>query len=189
MDHNSLSGIIKQFAYYKALGERTFDQLSDEELFQEPAPGTNSVAVIVKHLWGNMLSRWTDFLSSDGEKDWRDREAEFDNDIADRAELMNKWEAGWNCLFNAITPLASEDLSRIVFIRNQEHTVEEAIFRQLAHYAYHIGQIVQLGKWMKKEQWASLSIPRGGSEVYNRDKFSRGKRGGHFTDDQLKKDE
>lgn len=172
MSKDLVTGIYRQFAYYKQLGDRTFDQLTDGELLKEPVSGTNSIAIIVKHLWGNMLSRWTDFLSSDGEKSWRNRDAEFENDISGRDELISKWEEGWRCLFEAITPLKEEDLHSIVHIRNEEHTVEEALLRQLAHYAYHVGQIVQLGKWIKGDDWQSLSIPKGGSDAYNKMKFS-----------------
>ena len=150
MESNYLESVIKQFEYYKMLGDKTFGQLPDESLFWQYTEESNSIAVIVKHLWGNMLSRWTDFLNSDGEKDWRNRDSEFESDIQSRAEMLEKWEEGWNCLFNAIRPLKEEDLSRIIYIRNQGHTVMEAINRQLAHYPYHIGQIVFIGKcWQK----------------------------------------
>jgi hypothetical protein len=140
-----LKGINQQFKYYKQLGEKTIDQLSDDQLFWRPDPVNNSIAIIVKHLWGNMLSRWTDFLTSDGEKDWRERDAEFDNDIKYREELRAKWEDGWNCLFSTVDSLTEMDLDRIVYIRNQGHTVYEALNRQLAHYAYHVGQMASKG--------------------------------------------
>ena len=188
MESNYLESVIKQFEYYKMLGDKTFAQLSDENLFWQYNEDSNSIAVIVKHLWGNMLSRWTDFLNSDGEKDWRNRDSEFESDIQSRAEILEKWEEGWNCLFNAIRPLKEEDLSRIIYIRNQGHTVMEAINRQLAHYPYHIGQIVFVGK-MLAESWNSLSIPKGNSQNYNAEKFAKPKERGHFTDDFLKKDD
>ena len=144
---------------------------------------SNSIAIIVKHLWGNMLSRWTEFLIADGEKDSRDREAEFENDIKDKHELLQKWNEGWSCLFNAINNLKEEDLSTIVYIRNEGHTVTEAINRQVAHYAYHVGQIVFIGKMIKDSEWVSLSIPRGKSNQFNADKFSKEKHEGHFTDE------
>jgi len=188
METNYLESVIKQFEYYKMLGDKTFTQLSDENLLWQYNEESNSIAVIVKHLWGNMLSRWTDFLNSDGEKDWRNRDSEFECDIRTRAEMLEKWEEGWNCLFDAIRPLKEEDLSRIIYIRNQGHTVMEAINRQLAHYPYHIGQIVFVGK-MLAENWNSLSIPKGNSQNYNAEKFSKPKERGHFTDEFLKKDD
>jgi hypothetical protein len=136
-----------------------------------------------------MLSRWTDFLTSDGEKEWRQRDAEFDNDIGSRAELMDKWNEAWNCLFSALIPLTENDLSKEIYIRNQGHTVTEAINRQLAHYPYHIGQIVFIGKLLCNEQWVSLSIPKGNSKAFNAEKFSQPKQKQHFTDEVLKKKE
>lgn len=189
MQNNFLDSSIKQFEYYKMLGEKTFSQLSDEQLLFQYNEESNSIATIVKHLWGNMLSRWTDFLTSDGEKEWRQRDAEFDNDIADRTELLAKWNEGWACLFKAITPLNENDLTKEVFIRNQGHSVTEAINRQLAHYAYHVGQIVFIGKLMCNENWQSLSIPRGNSKAYNTDKFAQSKQKQHFTDEYLKKEQ
>lgn len=185
MDLGYLASARKQFAYYKLLGERTFAQLSDDQLFRQHNADTNSVATIVKHLWGNMRSRWTDFLTSDGEKPWRDREAEFDNDVRTREAMLAKWEEGWACLFGALEPLTDADLGRIIHIRNEGHTVLEAINRQLAHYPYHVGQIVHIGKMLRGEHWNSLSIPRGKSQDFNTDKFSKPKHRGHFTDGVL----
>ena len=172
----STENIIKLFQYYKSLGERTFEVLSDEELHLEPATDANSISIIVKHLWGNMLSRWTNFLTEDGEKDWRDRDDEFESTIKSREELVVKWEEGWNCLFEAIGNLKESDLEKTVYIRNEGHSVIDAIHRQLAHYSYHIGQIVYLGKLIKGEEWQSLSIPKGLSNNYNAQKFSSRKR-------------
>lgn len=181
-----LPSALKQFQYYKQLGEKTFAQVSDEQLFWQYNDDSNSMATIVKHLWGNMLSRWTDFLTADGEKDWRDRDAEFENDIRTREELMAKWEEGWACFFRALDALTETDLDRIIYIRNQGHTVMEAINRQLAHYPYHVGQIVFLGKMLAVKGWTSLSIPKGNSQQYNAEKFSKPKERGHFTDEYLK---
>ncbi len=181
-----LESVKKQFEYYKLLGEKTFAQLEDENLFWQFNEDSNSIATIVKHLWGNMLSRWTDFLTTDGEKENRNREAEFDNDIKDRSELMQKWNEGWACLFNALNTITTEDLDKIIYIRNQGHTITEAINRQLAHYPYHIGQIVYIGKMVNGSKWTSLSIPRGNSASYNKEKFSGPKERGHFTDEYLK---
>lgn len=180
---NYLDSIRKQFEYYQSLGEKTFNQVNDDQLFWQPNAESNSIAMVVKHLHGNMLSRWTNFLTEDGEKEWRQRDAEFDNDLKDREELLSKWNEGWSCLFSAIKPLNPDDLERIVYIRNMGHTVMEALNRQLAHYSYHVGQIVFLGKLIKDEDWASLSIPKGGSKVYNEEKFEKPKRREHFTDD------
>lgn len=175
----------KQFEYYKMLGEKTFAQLSDEQLFWQYNQESNCIATIVKHLCGNMLSRWTDFLTSDGEKEWRKRDEEFDNGFKDRNELLNKWNEGWQCLFKAINPLTETDLIKEIFIRNQGHTLIEAINRQLAHYPYHVGQIVFIGKMACNENWTSLSIPKGDSKAYNIDKFSKPKHKQHFTDEHL----
>lgn len=184
MTDDYLESVRKQFEYYKMLGDKTFSQLADDKLFWQYNSESNSIATIVKHLWGNMLSRWTDFLTSDGEKEWRDRDAEFENDIKSRQELLDKWNEGWTCLFNAINSLTTADLNKIIYIRNQGHTVTEAINRQLAHYPYHIGQIVFIGK-MLADSWTSLSIPKGNSQSYNADKFSKPKQKEHFTDEFL----
>jgi len=157
----------KEFAYYRSLGEKTIAQLSDADLLREPAPGTNSIAVLVKHLHGNMLSRWTDLLTTDGEKPWRQRDAEFENDTTTREALMTRWNEGWSCLFNAIDPLTPADLERTVLIRTEPHSVQHAIVRQLAHLPYHVGQIVLLGKLYLGEDFKSLSIPKGGSHAFN----------------------
>ena len=122
-----------------------------------------------------MLSRFTDFLTTDGEKPWRDRDSEFQNDIGTREELFEKWNAGWKCLSDALAPLIREDLEKIIYIRNEQHSVMEAINRQLTHYAYHVGQIVFLGKMICNEDWKSLSIPKGGSKQFNEEKFSNPK--------------
>ncbi len=183
MTNDYLDSVKKQFEYYKLLGEKTFYQLSDEKLFWQFNEDSNSIATIVKHLSGNMLSRWTDFLSSDGEKDWRNRDAEFDNDITSRVELLEKWNAGWDCFLKTLNTLTTDDLQKEIFIRNQGHTVTEAINRQLAHYPYHIGQIVFIGKMAADNKWKSLSIPKGNSGTYNADKFSQPKHKEHFTDE------
>lgn len=166
-----LSSIKKRFESYKDLGDKTFAQLTEDQLIWQYNDESNSVAIIVKHLWGNMLSRWTDFLTSDGEKDWRQRDAEFENAILDREELLAKWEEGWNCLFNAINPLTEEDLAKEIFIRHEKLSVVDAINRQLGHYAYHVGQIVFIGKMLCGPKWTSLSIPKKGSEEYNKKMF------------------
>lgn len=175
MTTDYLESIKKQFEYYKLLGDKTFAQLTDEKLFWQYNETSNSIATIVKHLSGNMLSRWTNFLVSDGEKDWRNRDSEFENDISNRQELVEKWNAGWECLFRAIDSLKPEDFNKSIYIRNEAHTLTEAFNRQLAHYPYHVGQIVFIGKMIADEQWISLSIPKGNSSAYNQDKFSKPK--------------
>lgn len=184
---NYLESIHKQFLYYKQLGDKTFDQLSEEQLFWQYNEASNSIAIIVKHLWGNMLSRWTDFLTSDGEKEWRNRDGEFEADIKTPEELKEKWEAGWACLFQALDSINEENFDTLIYIRNMGHTIPEAINRQLAHYAYHIGQIVYIGRMLKDQEWTSLSIPKGGSKTYNAAKFAKPKHKEHFTDEFLKK--
>ena len=178
-----LPSIIKQFQYYKMLGEKTFDQLSEEQLFYQPNDESNNIAMIVKHMHGNMMSRWTNFLTDDGEKEWRQRDQEFDNDITSKEEMLVVWEAGWQCLFEAIKPLTENDLEQEIYIRNMGHAVVEAINRQLAHYSYHVGQLVYIGKICKNESWHSLSIPKGGSKSYNEEKIAKPKRRELFTDD------
>ncbi len=171
-----LPSIVKQFESYKLLGDKTFAQLSDEQLFWKANLESNSIANIVKHMWGNMLSRWTDFLTTDGEKDWRDREGEFENDIGNREDMLAQWEAGWACLLAALHPLTEADLEKTIYIRNQGHTVTEAINRQLTHYASHVGQIMFIGKMLHGSSWESLSIARGNSVNYNAEKFAQPKR-------------
>ena len=189
MESDYLESVKKQFEYYKMLGEKTFEQLSEEQLFWQYNEETNSIATIVKHLFGNMLSRWTDFLTSDGEKEWRNREVEFVNDVKDRTELLTKWNESWACLFNTLNTLTENDLTKEIFIRNQGHTVTEAINRQLAHYPYHVGQIVFIGKMLCGDKWTSLSIPKGNSMEYNAEKFAQPKHKQHFTDEYIERKE
>ncbi|WP_462248281.1 DUF1572 family protein [Ekhidna sp.] len=178
-----IENTIKVLHYYKSLGEKSFASLEDDELHLVPGDGSNSIPIIVKHLWGNMRSRWTNFLTEDGEKEWRDREGEFETTIKSRDEMLEKWEEGWKVFLDAIKGLKDEDLDKIIYIRNEGHTVVDAIQRQLAHYCYHIGQIVFLAKMIKGNDWVSLSIPKGGSEEYNKQKFSSDKSDKHFTDE------
>lgn len=175
--------------YYKTVAEKAIDQLEEPQLFVSANEETNSIAIIIKHMVGNMLSRWTDFLTTDGEKEWRKRDAEFDShfETNDKKELLQHWNKGWDCFFNAINDLKPEDLDKIIYIRNEGQTVVDAINRQLAHYPYHIGQIVFYAKMLKQDQWISLSIPKNSSQSYNAEKFARNKEMKHFTDDELKK--
>jgi hypothetical protein len=156
------------FRNYKRLAEGAMMQVSDEQLYTTLDPEMNSIALIVKHMAGNMCSRWTDFLTSDGEKPWRNRDCEFEEPPAGRAALMEMWERGWATMFAAIEPLTDADLSRKVTIRGEAHSVMQAINRQLAHYPYHCGQIVFLAKHLQHENWRSLSVPWRGSEEFNR---------------------
>jgi len=188
METDYLNSIRKQFSYYKQLGDKTFAQLNDEDFFWKYNGESNSIAVIVKHLWGNMLSRWTDFFTTDGEKEWRQRDSEFEDDLVDRKSVLGKWDEGWNRLFETLNGLKEEDLEKIIYIRNEGHTVLEAINRQLAHYPYHVGQIVFIGKLLRNESWNSLSIPKNRSGDYNREKFSAERRRAHFTDEFLNPD-
>ena len=163
-----LPHVLAEFRKTKSMAERAMAQLADEQLFVRINPNQNSVAAIVRHVAGNMLSRFTDFLASDGEKPWRDRESEFDDGAVPRAELMELWERGWRCLFDAVEPLTDADLSRVVTIRTEPHTVFQAINRQTAHYAYHVGQVVLIAKHLKGDGWAYLTIPPGQTEEFNR---------------------
>lgn len=158
---------VQEFAKLKQLGDRTFAQLDERELNTTLAPGANSIAVLVRHLHGNMRSRWTDFLTTDGEKPDRHRDREFDDAPLARAELIGLWEAGWAILFDALNALSDADLTRTVTIRREPHTVVRAILRQLTHYGGHVHQIVLIGKCLKGEAWQTLSIPRGESEAFN----------------------
>lgn len=175
MSNNYLDSVKKQFSYYKMLGEKAIDQLPDDKLFWQCNEESNSVASIVKHLSGNMLSRWTDFLTTDGEKDWRNRDEEFENDMQTRDAVLDKWNSGWNCLFNALNSLTQDDLKKEIFIRNEPHMVIEAINRQLAHYPYHVGQIVFIGKMICGSNWKSLSVPKRKSQEFNAEMFSKRK--------------
>lgn len=178
-----LESVKKQFLYYKTLGEKAMEQLQEEQLFFQYNGESNSIAILVNHIAGNMLSRFTDFLTSDGEKSWRNRDAEFTNPFKNKAELMQHWNKGWNCLMDALDQLTEEHLEKIVYIRNDGHTVTEAINRQLAHYPYHIGQMVFIAKMLQNEHWKTLSIARNKSADYNDRKFSQGKDRRHFTED------
>ncbi len=181
-DQNFLESARKLFRYYKGLGEKAIAQLTDEQVLAQPNEASNSIALIVHHLSGNMLSRWTDFLTSDGEKSWRNREAEFEESYADKKAMMEAWDKGWNCLLDTLDSLKPEDLSKIIYIRNEGQSVLEAIQRQLAHYPMHVGQIIYQAKALIGTEFNSLSIPKGNSQAYNSQKFSEEKSRRHFTD-------
>lgn len=183
MELQYLDSINKQFEYYKSVGEKTFEQLENNDFFWQYNTDSNSIAIIVNHLSGNMKSRWTDFLTSDGEKDWRNRDLEFELVIRTKEELLSRWNEGWSCLFDALNTINKDNFGTEIFIRNQAHSIIEAINRQFAHYSYHIGQIVYIGKLIKSDKWKSMTIPKGKSSDFNKDKFSRGKHDGHFSED------
>lgn len=168
--YDYLNSIRKHFSQYKVLGDKTIEQLDEAQLFWQYNEASNSIAVIVQHMWGNMLSRWTNFLTEDGEKEWRQRDLEFEKVIRTKEELILKWDAGWDCLFTAINSLTVEDIERTIYIRKEPLMVVDAINRQLAHYSYHVGQIVYLGKMQLNDRWVSLSISKGNSDQFNQEK-------------------
>jgi len=182
-----LESVKKQFLYYKMLGEKAIEQLEPEQLFVSVNEDTNSIAVIIKHLSGNMLSRWTDFLTTDGEKETRNRDGEFENDLTTKEQVLEVWNTGWKCFLDTLDSLQPEQLSEIIYIRNEGHTVIEAINRQLAHYPYHVGQIVFYAKQLKKGEWNSLSIPKNKSNSYNADKFAQEKSIKNFTEEEFRR--
>lgn len=161
-----LAVVTNDFTRLKEMAEKVFRQLDDEDLFYTPDDESNSVAVITKHMAGNMRSRWTDFLTSDGEKPDRNRDGEFVDDDMTRERLMTVWNEGWGLVFDALAGLAEADLERTVYIRGEPHTVIRAVVRQLVHYAHHVGQIAYIGKHRKGAAWESLSIPKGRSQEY-----------------------
>jgi hypothetical protein len=163
-----LKDSLDLFRYYKKLAERAMAQVSDEQLFSELDEGGNSIAIIVKHMAGNMRSRWVDFLTADGEKPDRNRDGEFEDPPATREALMQQWDEGWGYVFHALDPLSDADLGRTVTIRGEAHSVMQALNRQVAHYSMHIGQIVMLAKHFAHDHWQSLSIPRNRSAEFNR---------------------
>lgn len=162
-----LETAIKRLRYYKKLADQTFDQLSSADFHFTPNEASNSIAVIIQHMSGNMTSRWTNFLTEDGEKEWRQRDAEFEAQEFSREELIDIWEKGWNCFFRALESLEEPDLLKTVTIRQEPLTVIDAINRQLAHYPHHVGQIIYVGKIIKNSDWQSLSIAKGQSSEYN----------------------
>ena len=183
MDQSYLTSVKKQFEYYKLLGDKTFAQLNNDQFFWSPNKDDYSIAIMVKHISGNMRSRWTNFLTEDGEKEWRNRDDEFVNSFTSKEEVVAYWEMGWKCLFDALNTITIENFDTIVYIRNHGHTITEAINRQLCHYSYHVGQIVFLSKLLLGDDWQTLSVAKGASKEYNAEKFSKEKSRKHFTDD------
>ena len=162
-----LDSAVKRLLTYKQLGEKTLAQLEDQDIHFTPNETSNSIAVIIRHLHGNMMSRWTNFLTEDGEKEGRNRDTEFNPPAIGKAPLLTLWEEGWDCLLGTLRTLKDEDLLKIITIRNEPLIVIDAINRQLAHYPYHVGQIVYIGKLILNEKWQSLSIPKGASGEFN----------------------
>ena len=162
-----LESVIKRFKEHKVLGEKTFEQLNDDEMHFQPNKASNSIAVIIQHLHGNMLSRWTNFLTEDGEKEWRNRDDEFEVQQFTKQQLIEKWNEGWNVFLASLQSLTENDLSKTITIRSQPLNVIDAINRQMAHYSYHVGQIVYLGRWIKQNEWISLSVPKNKSKEFN----------------------
>lgn len=168
-----LKVVQERFNNVKSLGDKTINQLSEKDLHWKLNEASNSIAILAKHLGGNMISRWSDFLTSDGEKSSRNRDQEFEDDISSKQEMITIWEKGWNTLFDTLSGLESQDLLRKVTIRGEDHTVLEAIERQMVHYASHVGQIVYIGKQLKDVNWETLSIPKGKSEEYLQQNFKK----------------
>jgi len=165
--------VQERFESVKSLGDNTISQLSEEDIHWKLNEASNSIAIIAKHLSGNMISRWSDFLTSDGEKNSRNRDQEFEDDIPSKQEMITIWEKGWNTLLDTLNGLENQDLLKNITIRGEKHTVLEAIERQMAHYAYHVGQIVYIGKQLKDGNWETLSNPKGKSEEYLQQKLKK----------------
>lgn len=163
-----LDTVIRRVKYYRQLGDQAFDQLEEKDFHYLPSSESNSIAVIIQHVSGNMLSRWTNFLTTDGEKEWRHRDDEFIVHHQSKDQLLAMWNKGWDCFIVSLQSLEEDDLLKTIYIRNESMTVIDAINRQLAHYPNHVGQILYIGKLVKNENWKSLSIPKGQSEIYNK---------------------
>jgi len=164
---NFLTSYIKRLLYYKDLADKAIVQLAESDLHYQPNAASNSIAVIMQHMAGNMCSRFSNFLTEDGEKPWRNRDTEFEDQQLNRDALLRKWEEGWSCVIHAVQSLTETDLEKTITIRSEELTVTDALNRQLAHYPYHVGQIVYIGRMIKDDSWESLSIPKGQSQQFN----------------------
>lgn len=164
---NFLSSYIKRSSYYKELCDKTFEQITEPDFHYQPNKESNSIAIIIQHLVGNMLSRFTNFLTEDGEKPWRNRDTEFEEQQLSKNQLLKKWNEGWDCFLSVVKSLTEDDLQKTITIRSEELTVTDALNRQLAHYPYHVGQIVYIGRMIKAEQWKTLSIAKGKSDEFN----------------------
>jgi hypothetical protein len=170
-----LQSTIKRLLYYKELADKTFVTLTEKDFHYQYNAESNSIAIIIQHIAGNMISRWTDFLTTDGEKEWRNRDIEFEKILLTKKDIIAFWEKGWDCCINALQSLTENDLLKTIHIRNEALIVVDAINRQLAHYPYHIGQIIYIAKMIKDSEWQSLSIPKKGSAQFNDSYASRGK--------------
>jgi hypothetical protein len=166
-ENEFLSTAIRRMKYYKELGEKTFEQLNNKDFHFQPTSESNSIAVMVQHIAGNMLSRFTNFLTEDGEKEWRNRDDEFEIHDYSKQQIIDIWNKGWKCFLDSLESLSADDLMKTVTIRKEELSAMDAIIRQLAHYPYHIGQIIYTGRIIKNENWKNLSIPKGASQVFN----------------------
>lgn len=167
MESLYIDSIKKRFLYYKNLGDKTFEQLTDEQIFWQYNEESNSIATIVKHVSGNMISRWTNFLTEDGEKSWRNRDSEFENSLKNKTDVIELWENGWRVFLDALSEINEQNLESTIYIRGEAHSVLDAVNRQLAHYPYHIGQMVYIAKMLKNNDWKTLSIARNTSEDFN----------------------
>jgi hypothetical protein len=167
MANEFINASIRRMKYYKELGEKTFEQLNDADFHFQPSSESNSIAVMIQHIVGNMLSRFTNFLTEDGEKDWRNRDDEFEVHNYSKQQLIDLWNKGWKCFLDVLESLKEDDLMKTITIRKEQLSVTDAIMRQLAHYPYHIGQIVYVGRLIKNETWKNLSIPKGNSQAFN----------------------
>lgn len=163
-----LKSAIKRLSYYKELGDKTFAQLNDADFHFQPNEVSNSIAIIIQHMAGNMLSRWTDFLTTDGEKEWRNRETEFEEQHLTKQQLVDFWQKGWDCCLGSLNSLTEKELFKTIYIRSEGLLVIDAINRQLAHYPYHVGQIIYLAKIIKNSDWQNLSIAKGNSDLFNK---------------------
>lgn len=167
IEKDFLRSVIKRLAYYKDLGDKTFAQLNNTDFHYQPNEASNSIAIIIQHIAGNMLSRFTGFLTTDGEKEWRNRDTEFEEKHLSKEQLVEFWEKGWKCCLDTLESLNEEDLLKTIYIRSEPLTVADAINRQLAHYPYHIGQIIYVARMIKDNEWKNLSIPKGQSQQFN----------------------
>ena len=167
IEKSFLQSTIKRLSYYKELGDKTFTQLTDADFHYQPNEASNSIAIIIQHTAGNMLSRWTDFLTSDGEKEWRNRDTEFEEQHLSKQQLIEVWEKGWQCLLDALNALTEDDLLKTIYIRSEGLLVVDAVNRQLAHYPYHVGQIIYVAKIITSNNWQNLSIAKGNSSQFN----------------------
>ncbi|MFD2556222.1 DUF1572 family protein [Sphingobacterium tabacisoli] len=187
MTIQELQGITKQFEYYRMIAEKTISRLSEEELNLKISTESNSVAMLMRHLTGNLLSRFTNFFTEDGEKPWRNRDDEFADGTYEKIPLIAEWNSAWDTLFQTLKSINTTNIEQPVKIRNQEHTVSGAIYRQLSHYPYHIGQIVFIGKLIRNQDWQSLTIAKNKSQEYNRDRFDNPNSETHFSQGYLDK--